>query len=165
MRFIFRLNVGQPLCFVFLIILSACGPSQKELTIGALKHFNRGNRLFESNNPKGAIAEYKMAIAMDDEQENFYYNLGLAYYTLVLYDLAIEAYRKAIEIKPGFPEAWYNLALTFDKIDETENAFMAYDKYQKLSRSNKTTAIKKAANRLETLKNQSSDKKATAKKN
>ncbi|NQU63391.1 MAG: tetratricopeptide repeat protein [SAR324 cluster bacterium] len=120
--------------FCVALVTHSCGPSQEELTIGALKHFYRGNQLFSQNNPKSAIDEYKMAITLDDQQSAFYYNLGLAYYRLVLYELAIDAYYTAIKQKPDLVDAWYNLALAFDKIGETEKAFQAYEKYQKLNR-------------------------------
>lgn len=121
--------------FFLVFLFQGCGPSQEELTIGALKHFNRGNQLFNQNNPRGAIAEYKLAIAQDDDQAAFHFNLGLAYYRLVLYNQAIEAYQHAIKLKPKFGEAWYNLSLALDKIGETDKAFLAYERYQELNRS------------------------------
>jgi tetratricopeptide (TPR) repeat protein len=122
--------------FLITVLLAiACGPSQEELRIGALEHFNRGNQHINNQNPSAAIKEYRMAIALDDRQAVFYYNLGLAYYTLVLYDQAIEAYLNAIREQPDFAEAWYNLSLAYDKTENSEKAFMAYEKYQTLSRT------------------------------
>ena len=74
-----------------------------------------------------------MAIALDDQQAAFYFNLGLAYYRLVLYDQSIEAYRTAIKKSPDLVEAWYNLSLALDKIGESDQAFLAYGRYQKLN--------------------------------
>lgn len=116
-----------------LFIFSSCGPSQEELKISALDHFNRGNAYFRQHRLLSAEEEYKKAIAQDPEQERFYYNLGLVYYSLVLYNKAIETYWKAIEKNPEFSEAWYNLALAFEKVDRTDDAFMAYEKYQHLN--------------------------------
>jgi len=116
------------------LLLVSCGPSQEEIRIGALQHFNRGNRHFKENNLKAAIAEYQLAIAGDETRAEYHYNLGLAYYALVLYERAIEAYSAAIRHQPDFSEAWYNLSLALDKIGETEQAFMAYEKYRLLNR-------------------------------
>lgn len=129
---------GLLLLFITLFIgfLSpGCGPSQEELTVGALTHFRRGNQLYSNNDPRGAIEEYRMAIAMDDQQASFYFNMGLAYYRLVLYSQAIESYRSAIALDPDFGDAWYNLSLALDKIGETDKAFMAYEKYQAINAS------------------------------
>ncbi len=137
-KMILRLQKSMPVLialFGFVIMLQGCGPSQEELTIGALKHFHRGNQLFSGNDPRAAISEYKMAITLDKKQPVFYFNMGLAYYRLVLYNQAIEAYRTAIKQNPKFGEAWYNLSLALDKVGETDLAFLAYEKYQTISHS------------------------------
>ncbi|MBU2649141.1 tetratricopeptide repeat protein [bacterium] len=121
--------------FLLFFMLTGCGPSQEELTVGALKHFHRGNQLYSEDRPQAAIAEYKMAIAQDNQQAIFYYNLGRAYYRLVLYEQSIEAYQAAIDKNPELEEAWYNLSLALDKVGETDKAFLAYEKYQMLSRA------------------------------
>jgi len=100
-----------------------------------LKHFHRGNQLFSQHNPRDAILEYKMAIALDHRQAGFHYNLGLAYYQLVLYEQAIESYQQAISYMPELGNAWYNLSLALDKIGETDKAFLAYERYQKLNQA------------------------------
>jgi len=115
-----------------LLWVGACS-SQKELKIGALAHFNRGNQAFEALDYKRAIDEYNQSIALFDQQPSFYYNLGLCYYHLVLFESAESAYRRALELNPTMAEAWYNLALVLDKQDKSDEAFMAYDRYQKLS--------------------------------
>lgn len=127
-------QISKKLIYLCLIlIIQACGPAQEELKIGALKHFNRGNQHMANNQPKAAISEYSMAVELDPSQERIYYNMGLAYYRLVLFQQAIDSYWKAIKQKSDFGEAWYNLALAFDKIGETEKAFIAYEKYHKLN--------------------------------
>lgn len=100
-----------------------------------MDHFQRGNRYYQNDQPKAAISEYKQAISLDPDQERFYYNMGLAYYRLILYQQAADSYWKAINKKPDFAEAWYNLSLVFNKLGEAEKAFMAYEKYLKLSQA------------------------------
>ncbi len=127
-------------CWIFLLIIlffSGCGSHEDKIKISALDHFNRGNSLYKENRLQKAADEYKLAIAQDPEQEHFHYNLGLVYYSLVLYDKAIKEYWQAIEINPEFSEVWYNLALALEKIDETEKAVMAYQKYQTLNQIEK----------------------------
>jgi len=110
-----------------------CGPGQDELRIGALEHFKRGNLLITANDPRGAVTEYKMAIALDDSQDAFFFNMGLAYYQLALFDQAIASYEAAIALNPGLGEAWYNLSLALDRIGETDKAFLAYERYQAIN--------------------------------
>lgn len=125
------------LVLIFLVALLAGCASQEELRLGAMQHFNRGNDHFAALRYKAAAEEYQKAIALVDEQPAFHFNLGLAYYHLVLYKRAEEAYREAIELDPRFGEAWYNLSLVLDKQDRTDEAFVAYDKYQKLNATKK----------------------------
>jgi len=87
---------------------------------------------------KQALHEFEAAIALEDDQEAFYYNLGLSYYNLRLYERAAEQYKKAIELNESFGEAWYNLSLALNKIGEPSEAYMAYETYQQLNRSQKS---------------------------
>ncbi len=114
-------------------LVAGCGSNGDKIQISALDHFRRGNIFFKENRLQKAAEEYKLAIALDPEQERFHYNLGLVYYSLVLYDNAIKQYWRAIEINPEFSEVWYNLALALEKTDDTEKAVMAYQKYQQLN--------------------------------
>ncbi|MCG8334575.1 MAG: tetratricopeptide repeat protein [Proteobacteria bacterium] len=138
-------NTLKSACFllVLLCLISSCGSHEDKIQISAMDHFHRGNKFFKENRLQRAAEEYKLAIAQDPEQERFHYNLGLVYYSLVLYDKAIKQYWRAIEINPGFSEVWYNLALALEKTDETEKAVMAYQKYQKLNQQEKQEKTEK----------------------
>ena len=127
-----------------LLVLGGCS-SQEELKLGALQHFNRGNEHFERLDYKRALEEYEQAIALFDEQPSFHYNLGLCYYNLVLYERAEFTFRRATELNPEFGEAWYNLALTLDKLDKSDEAFSAFDRYQQVNRKKKQVAQDKIA--------------------
>jgi tetratricopeptide (TPR) repeat protein len=67
------------------------------------------------------------------ERAVYNYNLGVAYTQAKLYDEAIAAYRKSLEFNPANPEAQYNLAIIYDRIQEDrENAGRHYRQYLKL---------------------------------
>ena len=129
------LKISTFLFGVLLMFASSCG--SPGIKVSALDHFKRGNQHFKNDQPKAAISEYKLAISLDPDQERFYYNMGLAYYRLVLYKQAADSYWEAISKKPDFAEAWYNLSLSFNKLGESEKAFMAYEKYLNLSKTGK----------------------------
>ncbi|PCI27645.1 MAG: hypothetical protein COB67_08040 [SAR324 cluster bacterium] len=119
--------------FILLFFFSACGPTEKQIQVGALDHFRRGNQHQENLGYTAALQEYKIAINQDPSQSVFYYNQGLAYQSLYLYERAIASYNQALKLDPQLKEAWFNLSLALDKINEVERAFLAYERYQKLS--------------------------------
>jgi len=67
------------------------------------------------------------------ERAVYNYNLGVAYTQAKLFDEALAAYRKSLEFNPANPEAHYNLAIIYDRIQEDpENAGRHYRQYLKL---------------------------------
>jgi len=126
-----------------LLLLFAC-TSAEELHLGALQHFTRGNELMHAKLYQQAIKEYDMAIALEDQQEAFFYNKGLCYYELVLYERAADNFRMALDLNADFGEAWYNLSLALNKLDQPEEAYMAYEKYQNLYKTQSQAKAKAA---------------------
>ena len=133
------LLIGQLLC------LQSCSFDNDKIKISPLEHFSRGNVYYQNNDPKMAIDEYKMAIQLDPNREEFYNNLGLAYYKLIMYEDAIDAYMNAVKIKATFSDAWYNMSLVFNKIGESDKAYIAYQKYLKLNQIKKQLSLQKQA--------------------
>lgn len=60
-----------------------------------------------------------------DNAEN-YYNLGVVCNDLNRYDEAIEAYKKAIELKNNYIEAQCNLGVTYENLNKNNDAFDAF---------------------------------------
>lgn len=54
--------------------------------------------------------------------EKSFYLLGLSYYRLNQYDLAINAYKDSIRRSPSFPLPYYGLALAFNRVGRLEDA-------------------------------------------
>jgi len=69
----------------------------------ALKHYNRGVELHQSGFLNQAIAEYRAAIEADDRMEEGWSNLGGIYAAQKSYTKAIEAFQKALILKPDRP--------------------------------------------------------------
>ncbi|MBI4534612.1 MAG: tetratricopeptide repeat protein, partial [Candidatus Melainabacteria bacterium] len=81
-------------------------PSQadnKPYSDDAVRHYNRGVELHQSGFLNQAISEYKAAIDADNRMEEAYSNLGLIYAAQRNYSKAIEAFNKALSLKPARP--------------------------------------------------------------
>ena len=55
-------------------------------------------------------------------------NLGNTYYKQLKYLEAIESYRKAIDVKPDFAEAYLNLGIVLKEVGELDEAILCYRK-------------------------------------
>ena len=65
--------------------------------------------------------------------------MGSAYYELGQYEKAIEAYKKAIAIKPDKDEAYYNMGTAYSKLEQYEKAIEAYKQAIKIKQSKPIT--------------------------
>lgn len=57
-----------------------------------------------------AVAAYLRALNLSANNAIVHGNLACVYYEQGLIDLAIDTYRRAIELQPNFPDAYCNLA-------------------------------------------------------
>ncbi|MBI2810337.1 MAG: tetratricopeptide repeat protein [Candidatus Melainabacteria bacterium] len=69
----------------------------------AFKHYNRGVELHQAGFLNQAIAEYKSAIEADGRMEEAWSNLGGIYAAQRSYPKAMEAFEKALQLKPDRP--------------------------------------------------------------
>lgn len=85
-------------------------PKAEEVSDAVLVLIERGDALQKAKRYDEAIAQYKAAIAKADKPPfTAYLNLGSAHYAKEDLPAAIEAFRKAIEIKPNDYRGHYNL--------------------------------------------------------
>lgn len=86
-------------------------PRAEEVSDAVLALIQRGDALLKAKRYDDAIAQYKAAIARADRPPlTAYLNLGSANYEKEDLPAAIEAFRKAIAIKPNDYRGHYNLA-------------------------------------------------------
>ena len=57
-----------------------------------------------------------------------YFNHGLDLYYKGKYELALEAFNKAIELKPNYANAWHNKGVTLGTLGRNDDALQAYNK-------------------------------------
>ena len=77
-----------------------------------------------------AILVYEEALEFNDEQqEEIFYNIGLAHQSMEHYDDAINAYKKSIELNISHEGALYELAFCLDVVGQLENSLSYYKKF------------------------------------
>jgi tetratricopeptide (TPR) repeat protein len=94
----------------------------------AIAHNNRGMSLAEMGQRDRAIADYKMAIALDPRSYFAYNNRGVLYGKDGLYHIAIEYFLKSIAINPRYADAYCNLGLSYFYMNQYDHALENYNK-------------------------------------
>ncbi len=78
-----------------------------------------------NNADQWTIAAYTQAIRTDPVNPRLRLDLGSIYYNLQQYDQAIRLFQQATELKPNWPNAYFNLALAYQEKEEFENTLQA----------------------------------------
>lgn len=95
----------------------------------ALNHFLAGLVESRDEHAQQAITHYKKAIELErGKYPEAWFNLGRAHSQASQFDLAIEAYEKAIQEKPDYIAAWNNLGLAFVDEKQPEKAVECFEK-------------------------------------
>lgn len=132
-------------CVCITLLLSGCSAkkekvlSKKQFTqIRVKKHsiqyFLNGNRLLKQKKYRHAIKQYDAAIKLDPTQSSFHYNKGLSEFYLRLYQKSAFSFKGALKQNQYLPQAWYNLALAYHRLNDSENALIAYENYKRINK-------------------------------
>jgi len=79
---------------------------------------------------KEAIALYEDVLSFaDDEKDDIYYNIGLAYQSMEDYEKAIDAYKKSIEENINHEGSLYELAFCLDVAGQLDGSLSYYKKF------------------------------------
>jgi hypothetical protein len=81
-----------------------------------------GNLLAERRFPDQAAEQYEMAAKLDESNFIALYNLGLLRETEGKVSKALDAYKKSIGRKPGFPQAHFRLGRLYERTGRNEDA-------------------------------------------
>ena len=93
-----------------LILILVSGPSVlAQGSVQTSSDFDKGLKLYNENRFNEAAESFKHIVARDRTNADAYYYLGNSYFRMYRYKDAINAYRKAIEIKPDYLLAYNNL--------------------------------------------------------
>ena len=141
----FRVSTLLFILFLTCLICSCSTPDeaqhqQRELKREALKleigqelnpldpegHVALGKIYHQLGEHEKAITTFQTAIALDENHEHAYNNLGLVYVDMRLFILAIEMFRGALEIAPENPAFYNNLGYAYDMSERFDEALQAY---------------------------------------
>ncbi len=90
-----------------------------------------GNRSFDVGNYISAIKKFNLAVKKPlkvYEKHEIYSKIGSCYYHLFLYEKAIIAYRKSIEIKANDHKTWSELGVAYRRNGNFKEAVQCYEK-------------------------------------
>ncbi|MDP8262942.1 MAG: tetratricopeptide repeat protein [Candidatus Ancaeobacter aquaticus] len=99
------------------------------------EHYTRAVQLYTEGNIDKALSEFKIAAEKQENETNARIYMGVILNQKGRVDDAIEQLEKSIELTPDNPDAYYNLALIYDKVKN--NSAKALTNYKKAIKYNK----------------------------
>jgi len=77
-----------------------------------------------------AIGVYEQVLSFaEEERDEIYYNIGLAYQSIEKYEEAIEAYKQSIEVNISHEGSLYELAYCLDVVGQLDGSLSYYKKF------------------------------------
>lgn len=105
---------------------------------------------FGQNADQFAVLTNQQAIALDPNNPQQYIALGGIYYQLGLWDDAQRQFSSAIQAKPDYANAYYNLGHAFESKNDLNNALLAYQQVKALVANDKE-GVKKISEEIDML--------------
>ncbi|MCX7698138.1 MAG: DUF2723 domain-containing protein [Candidatus Goldbacteria bacterium] len=102
----------------------------KDMSVAA----NSAGTFFEDNLfYELSLYYFKLAHKLFPSDYEYVYNIGNAYYNLQKYDAAILQYKKCIEMKYDYENAWYNLGVTYYTLKDYKQSLNAFEMVKKIN--------------------------------
>ena len=89
--------------------------------------------LYEDGQIPQALAQLAAAIEINPNNSAWHFNIALALDSMDNFELAIEAYQKALELTPDDPETLNCLAIDYTRTGEYDLALATFDKIQEIA--------------------------------
>ena len=118
------LNTGSPLDAQITATLDALRANPQAASL----HNELGALLVQKNFPKDAAVEFERAVDIDRKFYPAWYNLGLVRASMGDADGANDAMERTVALKPGHPQALFQLGLTAEKAGQGQKAVRYYAK-------------------------------------
>jgi SpoVK/Ycf46/Vps4 family AAA+-type ATPase len=104
------------------------GREREKEVLDATAYYEKGNEYYEQGDYDKAIENYSMAIILNPNFLECYFNRALCYYNKKNYDKAIEDYTRAAEIDPENAMIYNNRGDAHYRKQEFDKAIADYDK-------------------------------------
>jgi tetratricopeptide (TPR) repeat protein len=120
----------------------------------ALLHFDLANTFLLQDKTEAALEQYSLFINLNPKDAHAYNNYGALLYNTNRFPMAEMAFRKATKLDTQYPEAYYNLGRTAQKLGHTEEAIKAFTAFLPLGAkaSVYASAVVEAGKQLHLLK-------------
>ena len=96
-------------------------------------YLNRGKHFFVNNDREKAIADWQVAIELDQNYEEAYNNLGLMYYDKKDFDGALEMFNQALRVNPNYSTSLKYRANCYVNKNDFNKAIPDYQKFNQLN--------------------------------
>ncbi len=124
-RILYRIVILLLSGFLFSCAGSVPNLSKKEK---ALAYQRLGNSLFIQGNARDALVQLLEAEKLDNRNPDLQHDLALVYQKLDQFDLSLRHFRKAIDLKPDFPDAYNNMGTLYSQKLDWDNAMKCFEK-------------------------------------
>jgi type IV pilus assembly protein PilF len=114
------------LCLCFCVL--GCATNTAEHKRQAQASMRLGESFLSQGNATAALRELLKAEAVLTENYLLQNDLGLAYSEKGQMELALQHFKKAVDLKPDFPGAWNNMGTVYLKMEHWDDAIKSFDK-------------------------------------
>jgi len=104
---------------------SGCSETNPQLKKDADIHYELGVDALHQNNPSTAFRELFKALGMSPNDPKIHNTIGLVYMGKEMFEKAEASFKKAIEIKPAYSDAWNNLGALYLSLGRWDSAIKA----------------------------------------
>ena len=116
------------LVIIFSLALFGCAGSRPSTKAKARVFENLGNSLVMQSNFREGLSNLLKAGELDPKNAEIQHELALVYRTLGEYQQSFRHFKKALALKPQFPEAWNNLGTLYLLTEKWDEAIAGFQK-------------------------------------
>jgi type IV pilus biogenesis/stability protein PilW len=122
------------LCRIVILLLSgflfSCAGSLPNLPKKekALAYQRLGNSLYIQGNARDALVQLLEAEKLDNRNPDLQHDLALVYQKLDQFDLSLRHFKRAIDLRPDFPDAYNNMGTLYSQKMDWDNAMKCFEK-------------------------------------
>ncbi len=110
----YRMLSHISLLILFVITLTGCAGNQQAATEKKTEALQRlGTSLVQQGSVRAGLEKLLEAVKLDPTNSAIHQELALAYRDLEEFQLSLNHFKKALELRPEFPQAWNNMGTVY----------------------------------------------------